>query len=129
MKKILIVDDEPNNRLLLQELLEDFEEAGVRLIYAADGAEAMHRIRSEKPDLVFLDLMLPETDGFGICHTVKSEPGLDNIFIAVLTAKSQNSDKKRAMEAKADMYITKPFKARAIVDVANKVLYGHSDKD
>lgn len=121
MSKILIVDDEPNNRLLLQEILEDFEEDGTQLLCAADGAEALDIILSEKPDLVFLDIMLPEIDGFDVCHTVKNKLGLKNIFIAILTAKSQDMDKKKAVDAKADIYITKPFKKRVIVDVVSKV--------
>lgn len=122
MNKILIVDDEPNNQLLLQEILEDFEEDGTQVLYAADGAEALDIIQSEKPDLVFLDIMLPEMDGFDVCHTVKYKLGLENIFIAILTAKSQDVDKKKAMDVKADMYITKPFKKSVVVDVVNKVL-------
>lgn len=120
MNKILIVDDEPNNRILLQEILEDFEEDGTQLLYAADGAEALDIIQSEKPDLIFLDIMLPEMDGFDVCHTVKYKLGLENIFIAILTAKSQDVDKRKAMDVKADMYITKPFRPRVIVDVVNK---------
>lgn len=121
MKKILIADDELNNRLLLQEILEDFEEAGFQLLYAADGAEALEIIQSERPHLVFLDIMLPEMDGFDVCHTVKCKLGLENIFIAILTAKSQEADKKKAMDVKADMYITKPFKSKAIIDVVRSV--------
>lgn len=122
MNKILIVDDEPNNRLLLQEILEDFEENGVRLLYAGNGDDALEMIRREKPELVFLDIMLPGMDGLDVCRTVKCEPGLENVFIALLTAKSQETDKRKAMAAKADMYITKPFKTGVIADVANKVL-------
>lgn len=122
MNKILIADDEPNNRILLQEILEDFEEAGTQLLYAADGAEALEIIRGEKPDLVFLDMMLPEMDGLEVCRTVKHSPGLEKVFIAVLTAKSQEGDRRKAMEVKADMYITKPFKAKAIIDAVNKAL-------
>lgn len=121
MNKILIVDDEPNNRILLQEILEDFEEDGIRLLYAGDGADALAVIQSEKPDLVFLDVMLPEMDGFDVCHTVKHKLGLEKIFIAILTAKSQDADKKKAADVKADLYIAKPFKKRVIVDVVNKV--------
>ena len=121
MNKILIVDDEPNNRILLQEILEDFEEDGTQLLYASDGVEALDIIQSEKPKLIFLDIMLPEMDGLDVCHTVKCKLGLENIFIAILTAKSQDVDKRKAMDVKADMYITKPFKTRVIVDVVNKV--------
>lgn len=121
MSKILIVDDEPNNRILLQEILEDFEAGGTRLLYAADGAAALEMIRAEKPDLVFLDVMLPEMSGFEVCHTVKDELGLKDIFIAMLTAKSQDADRRKAKDAKADMYIIKPFKKSVITDLVDKV--------
>ena len=128
MNKILIVDDEPNNRLLLQEILEDAEEDGARLLYAVDGVQALDRILSEKPALVFLDIMLPEMDGFDVCSTIKSKPGFENIFIAVITARGQEADRKKAMEAKADMYIAKPFKKRAILDIVNKVFHAGADR-
>jgi len=126
MKKILIVDDEPNNRILLQEILEEVEQGGTMLLFAADGAEALDIIRAEKPDLVFLDLMLPERDGFEVCRWVKHQPGFESIFVAVLTARSQEADKQKAMDAKADMYITKPFKPSVIIDAVYKV-FGTED--
>lgn len=121
MKKILIVDDEPNNRLLLQEILEDLEEDGARLLYAANGAEALNLIQSEKPDLVFLDIMLPDVDGLEICRIVKNQLDPEKPFIAVLTAKSQNADKRQALEAKADLYIIKPFRTSVILNVVRQV--------
>lgn len=121
MNKILIVDDESNNRTLLQEILEDFEENGTRLLYAADGAEALDLIKSERPALVFLDVVLPKMDGFEICHTVKDELGLNDIFIAMLTAKAQDTDKRQAKRVKADAYIAKPFKIKTITDVVATV--------
>lgn len=127
MNKILIVDDEPHNRILLEEVLEEFEEKGIQLLFAANGTEALDLIKTEKPELVFLDAMLPEMDGFHICEKVKSDPGFENIFIAILTAKSQDADKKRAVEAKADMYITKPFKIKVIIEMVNKVFNNFTD--
>lgn len=121
MNKILIVDDEPHNQILLQEILEDFEEYGIQLLYAADGVEAMDMIQAEKPGLVFLDIMLPEMDGFDVCRRVKDKPDLEKIFIVILTAQSQDADQKKAMKVKADLYITKPFKMRVIIDVVQKV--------
>lgn len=128
MKKILIVDDEPNNRILLQEILEDFEEQGTRLLYAENGAEALDIIRAEKPDLVFLDVMLPEMNGFDVCRAIKSGPDSENISIAMLTAKSQDSDREKALQAKADWYITKPFKAKTIVDAVDSAFRKNAEK-
>jgi CheY-like chemotaxis protein len=121
MNKVLIADDEPNNRLLLQEILEEYEEAGLCLLYAVDGDEALKLIQAERPELVFLDVMLPGMDGLDICRAIKSRKGFESIFIAILTAKSQDEDKRKAREVKADLYITKPFKTKTIVELVKKV--------
>lgn len=121
MNKVLIVDDELHNRLLLQEILEDFGGDGIQLLSAANGSDALAIIRAEKPDLVFLDIMLPDIDRFAICQTVKNELGLDQIFIVILTAKGQEVDKRKAIAVKADLYIAKPFKIKVIVDVVERV--------
>lgn len=123
MSKILIVDDELNNRLLLEEILEDFEANGTQLLYASDGQEALEIIRSQKPELVFLDIMLPDMNGLELCRLLKSELEYKDLFIAVLTAKTQASDKKRAQEVQADMYISKPFRKKVIIDLV-KQLFG-----
>ncbi len=122
MNKILLVDDELNNRILLQEILEDFEEVEIRLFYAVDGPEALDLIRRERPALVFLDVMLPEMNGYDVCRAVKDEPGLAGVFVVLLTAKGQEADRKKAVAAKADLYITKPFKTKAIVETVRRVL-------
>lgn len=120
MKKILIVDDEPHNRILLQEILEDLEDDGLQIYYAADGAEALRVVQSEKPTLVFMDVMLPDMDGLEICHRIKARSGFEDIFIVMLTALGQSSDIKRA-SGLSDLYITKPFKSKVIKDVVNRV--------
>lgn len=120
LKKILIVDDEPNNRILLEDILTDFTGDSAELFYAADGPQALAVIREERPDLVFLDLMLPELDGLAVCRAVKSEPPLQHIFIAVLTARSQEKDRENARIAGADLYITKPFKTKTIVQAVSQ---------
>lgn len=123
MKKILIVDDEPHNRILLQEILEDFEENNFQLFYAADGADALYIVQEEKPALMFLDIMLPDMDGLEICRRVKTAPDFKEIFIVILTAQSQDSDRIMA-DGMSDMYITKPFKKRVIEDAVYKVFGG-----
>lgn len=70
-KTILIVDDEPLIRALLRQTLEDLEDKDVRLLFAADGAEAIHVIEQERPDLVFLDVMMPFHDGYEVCRRAK----------------------------------------------------------
>lgn len=120
MKKILIVDDEPNNRILLQEILEDFKDGSFQLFYAADGAEALNIVQVEKPDLMFLDIMLPDIDGLEICRRIKATPDFEAIFIVILTALSQDSDRIMA-DGVSDMYITKPFKKAVVEDAVCRV--------
>src|SRR5215472_14732755 len=94
--KILIVDDEPHLRMLIQQTLEELEDEGVELLMAADGEQALETIREERPDLVFLDVMMPKKNGFDVCHAVKQEDGLRQICIILLTAKGQEFDRQRA---------------------------------
>lgn len=122
MPKVLIVDDEAHIRRLLEETLEDFEEHGVRIITAKNGKQAVELIIKEKPSLVFLDVMMPEMNGYDVCNFVKNEYGFKEIFIIMLTAKGQEFDKKKGIEVGADMYITKPFDPDFIIRQTEKIL-------
>ncbi|MFN5857028.1 MAG: response regulator transcription factor [Pseudanabaenaceae cyanobacterium] len=108
-QKVLIVDDEPHIRMLLEQTLEELEDADVVLLTAENGAEALEVITAEKPDLVFLDVMMPKLNGFDVCHQVKHELKMDTVYIIMLTAKGQEFDKARGKEVGADIYMTKPF--------------------
>lgn len=121
-KKILIVDDEPHIRALLEQTLEDFEDAAVEILTAKDGQEALEIIEEEHPDLVFLDVMMPRMNGFDVCQKVKQELNLANLYIVMLTAKGQEFDKKKGLEVGADTYMTKPFDPDEIVAKASEVL-------
>jgi two-component system alkaline phosphatase synthesis response regulator PhoP len=122
MKKILIVDDEVNNRLLLEEILEDFKESGVKIFLAEDGKQALGIIISERPDLVFLDIMMPTLNGYEVCNTVKRELKLLDIYIVLLTAKGQEEDKNKGFDVLCDRYMTKPFYFNEVITIAEKVL-------
>jgi DNA-binding response OmpR family regulator len=121
-KKILIVDDEPHIRLLLEQTLEDFEDAGVEILTAANGREGLDAIKSHRPNLVFLDVMMPEMNGFDVCSAVKNELSIDGVYIVMLTAKGQEFDKKKGQEVGCDIYMTKPFNPDEIVAKASEVL-------
>ncbi len=121
-KKILIVDDEPQIRILLEQTLEDFEESGVEILMAENGREGLELIKSERPNLVFLDVMMPEMNGFDVCHTVKKKLKLKDIYIVLITAKGQEFDKQKGKEVGADEYKTKPFDPDEIVKLAGEVL-------
>lgn len=119
---ILIVDDEPHLRMLLQQTLEELEDEGVELLTAANGEEALATIESERPRLVFLDVMMPKLSGFDVCERAKKTLGLDDVYIVLLTAKGQEFDRQKGMEVGADLYMTKPFDPDALLEKARAVL-------
>jgi two-component system alkaline phosphatase synthesis response regulator PhoP len=104
--KILIVDDEMDTLLPLKRSLED---ENYRVVEAYNGYDAMTKAKTEMPDLILLDLMLPGMDGSEVCGRLKKESVTQNIPIIMLTAKSYVRDKVRGFEVGADDYVTKPF--------------------
>ena len=121
-RKILIVDDEAHLRMLIQQALEELEDAGVELLTATNGEEALKTIQAEKPDLVFLDVMMPKMNGFDVCNAVKHTMGLKEVYIILLTAKGQEYDRQKGQEVGADLYLTKPFDPDALLAKAKEVL-------
>ena len=122
MKSILIVDDELPIRLLLEQTLEDFEDHGVEISLVENGAEALERIRADRPELVLLDVMMPVMNGFDVLEAVRADEGLVDVHVVLLTAKGQEADRARGMQLGADLYLTKPFDPSAVVAHASKVL-------
>jgi two-component system alkaline phosphatase synthesis response regulator PhoP len=120
--KILIVDDEPHLRMLIQQTLEELEDEGVELLTASNGDEALDAIKDQRPNLVFLDVMMPRRNGFDVCQIVKNELGLSDVYIILLTAKGQEFDRQRGQEVGADLYMTKPFDPDALLEKARSVL-------
>ncbi len=109
MATVLIVDDEQHIRLLIEQTLEELEGDGVELMTAADGDEALAVVLNHRPELVFLDVMMPKKDGFEVARTIKGEMGLTGTTIIMLTAKGQAYDREQGLAAGADEYLTKPF--------------------
>ncbi len=122
MPKVLIADDEPHIRLLLEQTLEDLEDEGLEIFTAENGAEALESIKENKPDMVFLDVMMPKMNGFEVCSEVKNNLKIPDIYIVLLTAKGQEMDKLKGMESGADMYMTKPFNPDDIVKKVREIL-------
>lgn len=122
MSKILIVDDEPHIRYLLELTLEELEDDGAELLFAENGAIALEIIRAEQPQLVLLDVMMPEMDGFTVCDTVKNELAMKDTYIVLLTAKGQELDRNKGEAAGADLYMTKPFNPDDVLELARKIL-------
>ena len=122
MSKILIVDDEPFIRALLEETLEDLEDEGVELLSASNGLEAWQMIQDEHPDLILLDVMMPKMSGYEVCQRIKQDPELADIYVIMLTAKGQEVDRERGMQVGVDEYVTKPVDPDYIVERAQEVL-------
>jgi two-component system, OmpR family, alkaline phosphatase synthesis response regulator PhoP len=120
-KKILIVDDEAHIRMLIEQTLEELEDEGVEFFTADNGEKALEMIKSEEPDLVFLDVMMPKMNGMDVCRKVKHETGL-KVFIILLTAKGQELDRLKGAEVGADIYMTKPFDPEVLLNKAKEVL-------
>lgn len=115
-KKILVVEDDPD----IVEICSDYlKAAGYEVITAADGSKGLNMARREKPDLVVLDLMLPEMDGLDVCRALRRESDLP---IIMLTARVEETDKLIGLELGADDYITKPFSPRELVARVRVVL-------
>lgn len=121
-QKILIVDDEAHIRMLIEQTLEELEDEDVTFLIAENGEEALDIITREKPQLVFLDVMMPKMNGMEVCRRVKKELVLDNVYIILLTAKGQEIDRQKGQEVGADVYMTKPFDPEALLNKARAVL-------
>lgn len=121
-QKILIVDDEAHIRMLLEQTLEELEDEGVEFLTAENGEIALEIIQQERPQLVFLDVMMPKMNGMDVCKKVKKELGLSDVYIALLTAKGQELDRQKGQEVGADVYMTKPFDPEVILKKAREVL-------
>ncbi len=117
--KIMVVDDEPD----ALELIEfNLKQAGYDVVTAGDGAAALKKARSASPDLVILDIMLPEIDGFEVCKLLRRDPATAAIPILMLTARAAEIDRVLGLELGGDDYVTKPFSPRELVLRVNKIL-------
>ena len=121
--KIIIADDEIHIRLLLEQTLEELlYNFDIQVLTASDGEEALALILQEKPQLVFLDIMMPKIDGYTVCQAVKQNPHCKDTQILLLTAKGQESDRERGEAVGAADYLTKPFDPDDIVSITKKLL-------
>lgn len=119
-KKVMLADDEERVLALVAATLED--ESRYQLLLARDGAEAIDVARREKPDLLFLDILMPKFDGYEVCQALKENPDTARIKIVMLTALSQDFERKKAEMAGADGYFTKPFSPTALLEKVEEVL-------
>lgn len=112
---VLVVDDEPN---IVRQLSFVLERAGLRVLAAADGEEALQTIRAERPRVVLLDVMMPRMNGYEVCAAIKSDPNIRGMYVALLSAKGQEADRGKGLLMGADEYIVKPFNP---IEVAQRI--------
>ncbi len=117
--KILVVDDEP---FICRSLTFVLKKGNFDVIEARDGEEALEAIRTHKPDLVFLDVMMPKVNGFEVTQEIRSDSAYDDVKIILLTAKGQECDREVGKTAGANDYMTKPFSPSKILDRARSML-------
>lgn len=118
-KKILIVEDE-ESLLKLESIL--LTSKGYEVTGVSNGQAALDSLAEDQPDLVLLDIMLPEIDGFEVCHRIKNNPSTKHIPVIMLTAKKSREDMTRGERVGADWYITKPFKSAMVIETIQRFL-------
>jgi DNA-binding response OmpR family regulator len=118
-RTILVVDDEP---FICRSLTFVLRKDNYRVLEARNGEEALAVIREQRPDLVFLDVMMPKINGFQVTEQVRADPTLANVKIILLTAKGQESDREVGKQAGDNDYMTKPFSPTKILDRAREIL-------
>jgi len=119
MKKILIADDEPNIVAAIEFLLK---QRGHEVHTAGDGMAALSIVASVLPDLVLLDVMMPQASGYEVCQTIRRRPEWRHIKIVMLSAKGRDSEVVRGLTLGADMYVTKPFSTRDLMSKIDGLL-------
>lgn len=117
-KKILAVDDE---RHIVRLVEVNLQRAGYEVVTAYDGREALEKVKSETPDLVVLDVMMPYMDGFEVLKNLKSDPTTAEIPVIMLTAKAQDADVFRGWQSGVDCYLTKPFNPMELLTFVKRI--------
>ena len=110
--KVLVVDDDPYILMSLEFLMK---KAGYEVLVARNGTEALEHIEVSLPDLVILDIMMPDVDGYQICGFIKSTEHLEHIKVVFLSAKTKEEDIKKGLDLGAAFYVTKPFSTKDLV--------------
>lgn len=118
-KRILVVDDEPH---LVKSLSFVLGKEGYEVYSAYDGEEAIEKMRQVRPDLVFLDVMMPKKSGYEVCQEIRNSPELKDIYVVMLTAKGQKADQEKGLSTGANEFMTKPFSPVAVVKRVKELL-------
>lgn len=123
--KILLVDDEPD---ILEIVGFNLSQEGYRIVTAANGKEAITKAKAELPNLIIMDVMMPEMDGIEACEAIRKIPELENVIITFLTARNEDYTQVAGFDAGADDYISKPIKPKLLVSKVNALLRRFNDQ-
>jgi len=118
-KKILIADDEPNIVISIEFLMQN---SGYQVATAVNGDEALRQIAEFRPDLILLDIMLPQKNGFEVCQKIRENPAWNGLKVVMLTAKGRESEVTKGLALGADAYITKPFATKDLLAQVQRLL-------
>jgi DNA-binding response OmpR family regulator len=116
---ILVIDDEP---YILRSLSYLLQREGYTVETASNGQEGLQRVRNLRPPLMFLDIMMPQMNGYEVCEQVKQDPSLEGTYVIMLSAKGQQIDRERGLLGGADEYMTKPFSPREVAQRVRAIL-------
>lgn len=119
MKRILIVDDEPN---IVMSLEYTFKKNNFEVFIARDGQEALDILKDQFPDIIILDVMMPMVDGYSTLEQIKKDKRLDNCKVVFLSAKNKEKDIEKGLSLGANLYITKPFSVKKLVEKVHELL-------
>lgn len=119
MKKILIVDDEPN---IVMSLEYTFKKNNFEVFIARDGQEALDILKSSLPNIIILDIMMPNVDGYNTLEQIKKDERLKDTKVIFLSAKNKEKDIEKGLSLGADLYMTKPFSVKKLVEQVNELL-------
>lgn len=119
MKKILIADDEPN---IIMSLEYTFRKNNFDVFIARDGKEALEILKMQRPDVIILDIMMPEIDGYATLEHIRANPELSGCKVIFLTAKNKASDIEKGLSLGADAYMTKPFSLKKLLDQVHQLI-------
>ena len=125
-KTVLVADDEP---YVLRSMEFILKKEGYRVVTATDGQEALDKIRAEPPDLVFLDIQMPHMDGNSVCRTLRRDPGTRHLYVIMITAKGQETDRLQSLESGANEFITKPYSPRKLMERVREILGGTGEPE
>ncbi len=125
-KKILAVDDERHIVRLVQ---VNLERAGYEVVTAFDGKDALEKVKSENPDLVVLDVMMPYMDGFEVLQHLRKDPNTRELPVIMLTAKAQDADVFRGWQSGVDCYLTKPFNPMELIVFVKRIFKSQEEDD